>query len=443
LSLLWPKWPQCWSYLFSALFLLTYFLRAPTAGGQYHWVSEFAPRSTQRFTSYLVGWLCVLGWQTGAASSAFLSAAEIQGLAILNYPNYVPKQWHLCLIMIAVTGVCGIFNTFLARKLPLVEGCVLILHILGFFAIMIPLWILAPRTDAKTVFTSFNNNGWSATGLSVLVGIISPAVSLIGSDSATHMAEEVKDASRVLPHAMITTVIFNGVLGFIMLLTMCFCLGDLNQVLQAPVAAIGVPFIQVFANGVQSNAGATVMTTILIILSTFCCITNIAAASRQLFAFARDKGVPFGSVLSAVPMGWEIPLNAIILTLMFSTLLSLIVIGSTTAYNNITSLGLAALLCSYMICIGSVVLRRVRRQPLLPRRVSLGAAGLSINLFSLAFLAMLFIFIFFPAEPKPTVQEMNWAVLIFGGVMIFSLVYFMLVGRKTYAGPVEYVRKLD
>ena len=29
--------------------------RAPTAGGQYHWVSEFAPKSLQEGLSYLVG----------------------------------------------------------------------------------------------------------------------------------------------------------------------------------------------------------------------------------------------------------------------------------------------------------------------------------------------------------------------------------------------------
>ena len=29
--------------------------RAPTSGGQYHWVSEFAPVGTQKFVSYLVG----------------------------------------------------------------------------------------------------------------------------------------------------------------------------------------------------------------------------------------------------------------------------------------------------------------------------------------------------------------------------------------------------
>ena len=228
-----------------------------------------------------------------------------------------------------------------------------------------------------------------------------------------------------------------------MLLTMCFCLGDLTTVLASPVSAIGVPFIQVFANGVQSNAGASVMTVILLILSTFCCVTNVAAASRQLFAFARDKGIPFASFFSYVPPGWEIPLNAIIASMTFSILLSLIILGSTVAYNNITSLGLGALISSYIICIGSVLLRRIRGQRLLPRRFNLGSWGLAVNVFSLLFLALLYVMIFFPAVPNPTAMEMNWAVLIYGGVMLLSLVYFALVGRKTYLGPVEYVRKLD
>lgn len=44
---------------FSTLSMAEMASMAPTAGGQYHWVSEFAPRSKQRFLSYMTGWLCV------------------------------------------------------------------------------------------------------------------------------------------------------------------------------------------------------------------------------------------------------------------------------------------------------------------------------------------------------------------------------------------------
>lgn len=33
---------------------------SPTSGGQYHWVSEFAPAGSQKFMSYLTGELMML-----------------------------------------------------------------------------------------------------------------------------------------------------------------------------------------------------------------------------------------------------------------------------------------------------------------------------------------------------------------------------------------------
>ena len=64
----------------------------------------------------------------------------------------------------------------------------LILHFVGFFAIIIPLWITAPRTPAKRVFTEFQNNGeWPNMGLSVLIGLTGPVYSMIASDCAVHM----------------------------------------------------------------------------------------------------------------------------------------------------------------------------------------------------------------------------------------------------------------
>jgi amino acid transporter len=86
-------------------------------------------------------------------------------------------------------------------------------------------------------------------------------------------------------------------LGFGILLTFVYCLGDIDSVLSTPT---GYPFIQVFANGVGSIGGATAMTCIMITLSIFCCITNVASASRQLFAFSRDHGVPFSRFFAYV-----------------------------------------------------------------------------------------------------------------------------------------------
>lgn len=162
---------------------------APTAGGQYHWVSEFAPAGGQQFLSYVTGWICVLGWQTGITSIAFITSSQIQSLIVINNPSYVFERWHTTLLILLVSFFAIIFNTYLAKRLPLVEGIILVLHICGFFAILIPLWVMAPRSTASEVFGTFNNGGgWSSIGLSILVGMLSPVFTFIGPDSATHVS---------------------------------------------------------------------------------------------------------------------------------------------------------------------------------------------------------------------------------------------------------------
>ena len=120
------------------------------------------------------------------------------------------------------------------------------------------------------------------------------------------MAEELKNASKTLPRVMIWTSVANGALGFVMLITFCYTLGDLDSILATDT---GYPFIQVFYNATGSKGGATAMTCILILSGIANGMSNMATASRQLFAFARDKGVPFHTWFSKVPNGWDIPMN--------------------------------------------------------------------------------------------------------------------------------------
>lgn len=115
----------------------------------------------------------MLGWQTGITSIAFLAASQIQSLLVINTAPYSFQQWHGTLLIIAISFFAIIFNTYLAKRLPLIEGCILVLHVCGFFAILVPLWVLAPRNTAKVVFTEFTDGGgWGNTGLACLIGML-------------------------------------------------------------------------------------------------------------------------------------------------------------------------------------------------------------------------------------------------------------------------------
>ena len=114
----------------------------------------------------------------------------IQGLIALNDETYVPQRWHATLLTIAVISSSIIFNTFLAVRLPLIEGIVLVLHLCGIFAIIIPLWVMAPRAPAHVALLDFQNNGgWPTTGLSAMIGLVTPLNVLIGYDCSVHMCK--------------------------------------------------------------------------------------------------------------------------------------------------------------------------------------------------------------------------------------------------------------
>jgi amino acid transporter len=388
-----------------------------------------------------MGWMCVLGWQTSCASSAFIAGTQIQGLVVLNYPDYNPLPWHGTLLTIAVAAFSVLFNTVLARKLPLIEALVLIIHVFGFFGILAALWILSPRADASAVFTEFSDGGgWGSLGGSTLVGILAGILPLLGADAAVHMSEELRDASRTLPRSMILTTVFNGAFGWIMVITFCFCIGNLEDVITSKT---GFPFMEVFLNSTESAGSATAMAVFIVAMTVFSNLTMVATASRQLFAFARDHAVPFSPWFSKVPTGWDVPINAILTTFLISSLLSLINIGSTFALNSITSLATTSLLSSYIVSIGCMIWRRWTNSPLLSSKFSLGKWGLAINIASEAFLIVIFVLAFMPNNPNPLPSEMNWNILMYGAVAIFSLAYYFLRGKHRYEGPVAYVRTLQ
>jgi amino acid transporter len=142
-----------------------------------------------------------------------------------------------------------------------------------------------------------------------------------------------------------------------------------------------------------------------------------------------------------VTPGWNIPLNAVLVSLLVTTLLSLINIGSTAALNAILSLNVGSLLTSYMVCIGCVLVKRIRGQPLPPRRWTLGKFGMAINIISLAFLLPFFVFTFFPSVTPTNAVGMNWGSLMYGFMIIFSTCYYFVVGKKVYGPPLEKVHR--
>ena len=73
-------------------------------------------------------------------------------------------------------------NTVAGKFLPNFEGFTLIIHILGFIAILLTLAIFGSHQPASEVFGTFlNTGGWQTQGLSFFIGIIGSAYTFTGT----------------------------------------------------------------------------------------------------------------------------------------------------------------------------------------------------------------------------------------------------------------------
>ena len=94
------------------------------------------------------------------------------------------ERWHGTLLDIAVLVLAVCVNTFFAQQLHIIEGCVLVIHLVGFLCIILPLWILSDKATSPEVWTTFKDPGWGNIGLSSLIGIVASVAPLLGADAA-------------------------------------------------------------------------------------------------------------------------------------------------------------------------------------------------------------------------------------------------------------------
>ena len=331
---------------------------APIAGGQYYWVYMLAPMRWKKVSSYLIGWLTSLAWIATIATETIFLGTMIEGLITLNNPDFAQQRWQNTLL--AWASVAGTFfiNVVVPNILPRFEIFMLVLHLAGFIGITATLLAMSPKKSADFVFhTSLNEGGWPTQGVSYCVGFIGNIATFVGADASVHMAEEVANAAVVIPRAIITGMSINSALGFSMMITVLFCLGDVQSVLNTTT---GFPFIQIFYNSTASLAGASVMTAVIMVLTLACCTGITATASRMTWSFARDQGLPFSRFLKKVNHRSKVPIVSVSVVCGFACALTLIYIGSTTAFNDVISLTVTGFYSTYFLPSAFLLYHRIK-----------------------------------------------------------------------------------
>lgn len=133
-----------------------------------------------------IGWITVFGWQAAVTSICYLMTAQIQGLLVLNYPDYTPQRWQGTLMMWAVMLICFAINVYAINILPVIQLFGGIMHVAFFITLIVPLILLAPRSTPEFVFaTLLNEGGWPSDGISWCIGLLTVTYCFIGKVSAS------------------------------------------------------------------------------------------------------------------------------------------------------------------------------------------------------------------------------------------------------------------
>lgn len=259
-----------------------------------------------------------------------------------------------------------------------------------------------------------------------------------GYDSATHISEELHNPRVGVPRAMIGSILINGAMGFGILIAILFGMGDIEAALSSNT---GFPIIEIFYHMTRGNAtAASAMTSTIIVSASLATVGLSAAATRTLWAFARDKGPPASGWLSRLNERSRIPTNALVLITVVLALLGLLNIASTAAFGAILSLTVVALNLSYLFPVVAMLYRRTRTPGVLvwgPWRMSNGA-GMVANIISICWITFVTVFLLLPAMKPVTALNMNYASAVLGGVIIFATIDWFVRGRKHYKGPLKH-----
>ncbi|KAI6035022.1 hypothetical protein F5J12DRAFT_710180 [Pisolithus orientalis] len=162
----------------------------------------------------------------------------------------------------------------------------------------------------------------------------------------------------------------------------------------------------------------------------------LLVASHQIFTYSHDCALPFSSILSYVNKSTSTPIIAVWFVIILATLLGLLAFAGMQAIDAIFPLAINAVYITYSITITAHWLgdNDFKHGPF-----HLGIFSLPISIIAVLIMVFMNIMFLFPLVPSMSATTMKYTVVVLGGVLGLSLVwyYFPVYGDiHWFAGPV-------
>lgn len=342
--------PFVWTLLLAGVvFALWTFIAAdltaklPLAGYSYQWISRINGPDLAWFT----GFIALMGWVCGMTGVGFILSGYLGGLF-----GWTMTQSAQILLAIGVVLVCVLINIYGVRFATMVNNIGVSLELVitvGATALIAIIAFSAPENHQpiSVLFTGGDAGDKDSYMLAWLAAALGPFFGLIGVESGADVAEETKDARRVVPKTMFYALGTSIVIELLMYVVYVLAIKDPAAV----EANAATPIEEI----ISSQAGPVVTKIIVAVALTnilACLLANILVATRLTYSMARDNMLPFSHIWRHVSKTRKTPTYSIIGLGCLSTLLLLSALVNEKAFNFI--IGIASLLFFFVYILQTI-----------------------------------------------------------------------------------------
>ena len=390
----------------------------PTAGALYHWSALLGGPAWGWATAMLnlVGQIAIV-----AAIDLACGQALAQSLGLGDVPGYVLFAFVLLLH--------GVLNATSVRLVGWLNDASATVHIVG-VAVLSVLLLRARAHDFGYLLTSApTTRPDHSRCLGFVQALVLGVWTFTGFDAAAHVSEETHDPRRRAPLGIVSSVAVSAVAGFALLAALVLAVRDPEATAGAEDAAL-----HVLSGALGATAGRFALG-LAVLAMWFAGLSSVTSASRMLFAFARDGGVPLAAQLRRVSPATGTPLYATgacvaaPLALVAGTIPL-----SPKVFLAVASLATVALCASYAAPIGLGAVARAQGRWTRPGPWSLGRAGVPVAWAAVAW--TLFVFVV-------CTLANGAAMLAFAVILGLLTALWLVVVRKTFQGPKVHLAQFE
>ncbi len=396
----------------------------PVTGGVYQWVRRLAgPRQ-----GWLVGWIYLASAIASLTTVAYLGATWLH---MLFSDGPLEPLHHVLLGVVFIAVALGI-NLLGVNPVKHFLNAGIVAEGVASIAVSVFLLVFAHNNGFGILFETLGAQ--AASGGSVLAGFLTCLAvagwAFLGFDATTQVAEETEQPRRNVPRALIRAYLF---VAFTVLLTGLAVTLALPNPEEAVAGRLADP---VFTAVTAGLGGWSEKPFIAVVLLAFiaCAISIQTYIGRAVYAFARDRQLPFSATLATVGPR-QIPWVSLVVTAALASLGLLLGLNGNAAATLIAFGSGGFYFVFLSVAVVALVARLTGRWRPSRGRVDLGRAGLVINVLAVVWLLFEATNIAWPRvelAPVGGSWVQVWAVvLVFSVLLAVGLVYVAIAKPHT------------